>query len=493
MKRKFPGFLCLLALLLISVPVLAGVMSTVSQTAQIQPMNDGSGKYMLKSDGFYCLEESGNVSSKAEIHYLDHYEIDGTVFHGYYYHDTDGMFRAGNPHLVSIKNMSAIVEKPEISEETGSEYQNQTKTDFSGIFLVGNLGKMGGAPRTVYFDGEKIDGITLQGYYYFNANGRLIRDIGTYYLKMFCNDRMFDGYYYFGGQDGALSMSECETPDGYQVDENGRLKLPEKSGIKSLEKELKVLLKGYEGNWSVYIKDIQNEEELLIADQEIGSASLIKLFVMAATYQNMDEVLAHQAALMNCAVEEKKVKAEVDMLLWNMITISDNEAYHELVRLQTAENDFKAGCRALNQYLKAEGYIHSRVRHTLQPSGTDDDGIGGANTTSAKECGQLLEKIYRGQCVSKEASEEMLHILSNQEVTWKIRAGLPDGILCANKSGENSTYQHDVGIVYGENRDYIICVLSEEYGDENLTFDEIRDASKLTYTHMNMWRVPEEP
>ena len=28
--------------------------------AQIQPMGDGSGKYMMKSDGFYCLDVNGD-------------------------------------------------------------------------------------------------------------------------------------------------------------------------------------------------------------------------------------------------------------------------------------------------------------------------------------------------------------------------------------------------------------------------------------------------
>ena len=43
--------------------------------------------------------------------------------------------------------------------------------------------------------------------------------------------------------------------------------------------------------------------------------------------------------------------------------------------------------------------------------------------TSVKDCGTLLEKIYKGECVSKDASEEMLNLLSNQENTWKIPQG----------------------------------------------------------------------
>lgn len=37
-------------------------------------MGDGSGKYMMKSDGFYCLDMNG-ASTEAEIHYFQDYEI----------------------------------------------------------------------------------------------------------------------------------------------------------------------------------------------------------------------------------------------------------------------------------------------------------------------------------------------------------------------------------------------------------------------------------
>ena len=82
--------------LALAVPVMAAQQSLASVTgqAQIQPMGDGSGKYMMKSDGFYCLDVNGAGSTQAEIHYFQNYEIDGTVFDGYYYHDTDGKFKA---------------------------------------------------------------------------------------------------------------------------------------------------------------------------------------------------------------------------------------------------------------------------------------------------------------------------------------------------------------------------------------------------------------
>lgn len=63
-------------------------------------------------------------------------------------------------------------------------------------------------------------------------------------------------------------------------------------------------------------------------------------------------------------------------------------------------------------------------------------GDGGRNMTSAKDCGVLLERIYKGRCVSKKYSGKMLAFLKQQQRKWKIPAGLPSGVASANKTGK---------------------------------------------------------
>ncbi len=133
-----------------------------------------------------------------------------------------------------------------------------------------------------------------------------------------------------------------------------------------------------------------------------------------------------------------------------MITISDNESFNELVRLQTDTLDFKKGAEAINGYLAEQGYQDTTVQHTLLPSTSASKGLGGRNMTSVRDCGRLLEQIYRGECVSEEASAAMLDLLLNQQVTWKIPEGLDSSVVVANKTGETDTSQHDMAIVYGE-------------------------------------------
>ena len=96
-------------------------------------------------------------------------------------------------------------------------------------------------------------------------------------------------------------------------------KLNEIDGVESTEEEINEKLKGYSGNWSVYVKDLKTGDVLSINETSMYPASVIKLFVMEAVY---------------AGAAEKKISLNsyVNGLLDSMITISDNESYNELVR-----------------------------------------------------------------------------------------------------------------------------------------------------------------
>lgn len=154
---------------------------TVTEEAQILPMEDGSGKYLLKSDGFYCLNADGSRENKAAVHYFDHFLIDGTQFNGYYYHDETGKFKAGNPYVVHLKNLT--VQRPDESE-------TQTEVNFDGYYMVNNLGKLTASPQVRFMDNLVMDGVTFQGYYYFDESGKLITDAGIHVLDMTCHGKV---------------------------------------------------------------------------------------------------------------------------------------------------------------------------------------------------------------------------------------------------------------------------------------------------------------
>ena len=471
---------CLTAAMLTQTVIVAGAQQTtqgsldsVTEESQILPIPDGSGKYILKSSGFYCLNEDGTRDSTPAVHYFDHFVINGTVFDGYYYHDESGKFAAGNSHMLQLKDLTAV-----------SDDGNGGEISFNGLYMVNNLGKLSAAPQVRYMDDLVVDKTTYNGFYYFNKYGKMVTDKGIHDLEMSSAGQMFDGYYYFGGENGALFQENGETPEGFPVDESGKVET-KNLGMKGLETRLTELLSSYEGLWSVYVKDLTEDKKFEINSQSLYSASLIKVFVMAQTYANMDAVLQNEAEKLKKDISDPAVSTKVNDLLWNMITVSDNESFNELVRLQTASGVFKDGAEAVNAFLAENKYADTSVQHILSPSSSKDAGLGGRNTTSVKDCAQLLEGIYNGECVSKEASEAMLNLLLNQQVTTKIPSGVSASVEIANKTGETDTDQHDIAIVYGEKTTYILCVMSENC-QAGEAVSHIQDISGIVYNYLNM-------
>ena len=452
-----------------------GSLSSVTEEAKILPIPNSDGKYMLKSDGFYCLNEDGSGDCVQAIHYFDHFVVDGTVFNGYYYHDETGKFKASEAHLTAI-SQEALPKAEDGTVEAGWT---------SGIYVVNNLGRLSGTGRVCILK-EEIGQIKLDGGYYVDRNGRVCQEGGIYYIQeMNVGEKRFSGYYYFDESSGALVEEAGTTPECLTIQKDGSIKELTNPGIKNLKKAVKEFTEKLEGDWSVYVKDLKSGEKFSINDKAMSSASLIKAFTMAASYENMEKIRIAEGILLKADSASQTVTDKLFRLMENMVTYSDNESFNEMVRLQTASNQFNAGARAINRYLREQGYKETAVLHTLAPSNTDPEGLGSSNMTSVEDCGTLLEKIYRRECVSPEDSDQMLSLLLNQDTRTKIPSGLKESVQVANKTGENDKSQHDIGIVYGARTDYILCVMSENAGKEADAVSNIQRISAMVYYYLN--------
>ncbi|MCD7819228.1 MAG: class A beta-lactamase-related serine hydrolase [Lachnospiraceae bacterium] len=253
-----------------------------------------------------------------------------------------------------------------------------------------------------------------------------------------------------------------------------------------LSLQIEEMLADASGTWSVYVKDLNADEAISINNQSIYAASLIKLYVMMSCYENMDDLIENYC-MINHTYEEDAA-ATIEDRLYTMIAYSRNESYNELVRLHSSSNSFVEGCQLINSYIVENGFSATGVYTTLHPSDSSYETTGeGINHTTVEDCGELLEQIYYGTCVSEEASEAMLELLLQQDVTTKIPAGVPDGISVANKTGETEEETHDTAIVFGEKTDYILCVMStgvDEMGVGNAD-TLIKELSAMIYEFLN--------
>ena len=191
-----------------------GSLSSVTEEAKILPIPNSDGKYMLKSDGFYCMNEDGSGDCVQAIHYFDHFVVDGTVFNGYYYHDETGKFKASEAHLTAI-SQEALPKAEDGTVEAGWT---------SGIYVVNNLGRLSGTGRVCILK-EEIGQIKLDGGYYVDRNGRVCQEGGIYYIQeMNVGEKRFSGYYYFDESSGVLVEEAGTTPEGLTIQKDGSIK-----------------------------------------------------------------------------------------------------------------------------------------------------------------------------------------------------------------------------------------------------------------------------
>lgn len=238
---------------------------------------------------------------------------------------------------------------------------------------------------------------------------------------------------------------------------------------KELKTELTRRINSYSSKWSVYLKDLTTGNVISINERAQESASLIKLYVMGAVMQEIQN-------------GNLEMNDTTKHLLDEMITVSDNSATNELVRYLNKDHDHKKGMKKVNAFIKAQGFEYTHEYNGLEDTSLWYD-TDTKNTTSAKDCGRLLERIYRGEFVSHLASRQMEELLLNQQVTYKIPSTIPSESRVANKTGETSDCENDAAIVYTPKGDYILCIMSCEVSSKSSAVDSLQEISSLIYSY----------
>lgn len=278
--------------------------------------------------------------------------------------------------------------------------------------------------------------------------------------------------YYFN-KNGVMQKEKMISKNKY-VNKKGRLIDKKKifangkSGLKKLKKKLQKMVNGYGGTHSIYVKNLETNEYMVINNKKMKPASVIKLFNMAAVYER---------------INKKKLKEDgsVKSNLKGMITVSSNDAYNILLN-KMGKGSTAKGIGYVNDMCKKYGYKDTTCGGTLMPSYYPQTYTGGGTRTTVKDVGHILEDIYRGNLVNEKYSKKMLSLLKKQQRKGKIPAGLPKGVKSGNKTGEYGARQHDAAIVFSKKADYIIVIFTEGDGG---SIGHIRSLSRTTYNYFN--------
>lgn len=274
----------------------------------------------------------------------------------------------------------------------------------------------------------------------------------------------------------AAITPELSDDDGTISPSHGSSAFDNKSDEKmdTLVTQVQSQLPGSNGSWSVYICDLSGGSEATINDSPMQAASLIKLFIMGAVYENYD------------SLSQQYGSATLDSYLTPMITVSDNDAANSLVSC-LGSGDSTTGMQKVNSFCQSHGYTNTSMGRLLLASNEFGD-----NYTSAYDCGKFLKEIYQicsgtTQTPSLLHAEEMYSLLKQQQRTNKIPAALPEGVSVANKTGELSNVENDAGILYNAQggNDLVIVFLSQNLSSPGEAQNTIAQLSRSIYLYYN--------
>ena len=214
------------------------------------------------------------------------------------------------------------------------------------------------------------------------------------------------------------------------------------------------------GKWAVYITIPKTGDTLSINNQKMQAASVIKLYIMCAFYENYDEMK-----------KEYKDVYDIDELMSDMIILSDNDAADALVRM-IGHGDSIEGRRKVNEFCKKYGFKDTAMNRLMREDNDVND-----NITTCEDTAKLLQMIYEGKFPH---TKEMLDYMVHQDRKHKIPAGVPENIKTANKTGELYDCQNDACIVFSK-YPYIIVVMADDITDYQIPIDAIADISTAAY------------
>ena len=248
------------------------------------------------------------------------------------------------------------------------------------------------------------------------------------------------------------------------------------SSMDNLLNQVQSLLPSGNGTWSVYVCNLAKNTEGSINDQQMQAASLIKLYIMGAVYEDYD------------SLSSKYSRDQLDNALNSMITVSDNDAANTLVNYLGGGDD-AAGMARVNKFCQEHGYTSTSMGRLLLADNSNGD-----NYTSAKDCGKFLKTIYqidKGTATDNNdtlaGAEYMYRLLKMQTRKNKIPAQMPSEVKVANKTGELDHVENDAGIIYDTAKgiDLVVCFMSQDLNDTSAAQNTIAQDSRAIYGYYN--------
>jgi beta-lactamase class A len=245
-----------------------------------------------------------------------------------------------------------------------------------------------------------------------------------------------------------------------------------------------------DGVLGVAIEDLTTGQEFFLHQDEIfPQASSIKIAVLAELYhqaQQSNQGQSGKARLTDLyTVETSDLVPDSDIMLGltpsvtrltnrdlatMMVAVSDNSAANVLID--------RVGMENVNALMDSLGLAHTRLRRKMMDLKAASEGR--ENISTPREMMTLLAALYRGEVLNREMTDDFLKMLSTHKENIIPRV-LPEGVRAATKWGALEGVRNDSGIVFAQNRPFLVCLMTTYLRNEKDGEEAIARIAAIAY------------
>ncbi len=235
-----------------------------------------------------------------------------------------------------------------------------------------------------------------------------------------------------------------------------------KAAINQVDREL-------DGVLGVAVLDLTNGDQFLLRGDEVfPQASSIKITLLAELYHQQQQ--AEQGTAGKAKLADLYTVRQADLvpdsfimggltagltrvtnrdLATMVVAVSDNSATNVLMD--------RVGIDNVNRLMDSLGLKNTRLRRKMMDLEAAKQGR--ENVSTPREMMTLLQSIQQGRVLNPELTQDFLKVLSTYKESALLR-GLPDDVRAASKPGALEGVRTDSGIIYAQNRPFVLCVMT---------------------------------
>jgi beta-lactamase class A len=254
---------------------------------------------------------------------------------------------------------------------------------------------------------------------------------------------------------------------------SGMTAQPQSPTSQSLESRVRAEVAPFKGKVFLHAKNLDTGQTYSFnGDERVRTASTIKIAVMIEAFARVaegrakwtDELVLTKAARYGGSGILPELSDGLRLTLQDavrlMMVLSDNTATNMVLDYLTTD--------AVNERLNSLGFKATRIMRRVGGGGESKEGKladnlkrFGLGATTTREMVQIMEKLERGEIVSKEASNQMLELMKREQGRNSIGRDMP-GVPMASKYGALDALRSCVATLYTKQGKIAIAITVDE-------------------------------